>query len=191
MRGPAGGRAPNDAAAAPVEGRQDFLWRRGNRLHGPQFLGNRRRARGELPGRHPRPFHAGDRGRSTPSAVPRDLAKREADRGSFRNVRMRGKRRLLFPGGNGMQSCQLIEREVRFLISQRETDDDVLTADLPPKPIRRPFLRGRPAQTLDPNKVPFRHGATLRSWFGSRCVATSYEDIVGGRKQKAPNRRLR
>ena len=29
-----------------------------------------------------------------------------------------------------MQPCQLVERQMRFLIGQRETDDDVLTADL-------------------------------------------------------------
>ena len=35
-----------------------------------------------------------------------------------------------------MQPCKFVEREMRFLVGQRETDDDVLAADLPPKPIR-------------------------------------------------------
>ena len=33
-----------------------------------------------------------------------------------------------------MPPCELVERKMRFLIGQRETHDDVLTADLAPKP---------------------------------------------------------
>ena len=33
-----------------------------------------------------------------------------------------------------MPSCKLIERKMRLLISKRETDDDVLAADLPQSP---------------------------------------------------------
>ena len=52
---------------------------------------------------------------------------------------------------------------MRFLIGQRETHDDILTTDLPPKPIHLSHLRHGAAQAFDPDKVPFRHGATLRS----------------------------
>jgi hypothetical protein len=58
---------------------------------------------------------------------------------------------------DGVQLCQLVERQFRFLIRQGEPDDNVLTAQLPPKPIRRPLLRLRPAQTFNPNKIPLRH----------------------------------
>src|SRR5207247_7200741 len=76
--------------------------------------------------------------------------------------RARQRRGLLSPVGNGMQPCQFVERQMRFRIAQREANNDILTADLPPEPIRRPFLRHGPAQALDPDKIPFRHGST--SW---------------------------
>jgi hypothetical protein len=57
-----------------------------------------------------------------------------------------------------MQLRQLVERQFCVLIRQLESDDDVLTSKLAPKPIRGPFLRLRSARTFDPNKVPFGHG---------------------------------
>jgi hypothetical protein len=56
-----------------------------------------------------------------------------------------------------VQLCQLVERQFRFPIRQWESDNNILTAKLTPKRIRGPFLRLWPAQTLDPNKIPFRH----------------------------------
>src|SRR5262249_39182823 len=74
---------------------------------------------------------------------------------------MNGATAGLSPVGNGMPPCQFVERQMRFLIAQREADDDVFPADLAPKPFRRPFLRRRPAQAFDPNKIPFGHGHLL------------------------------
>ena len=52
----------------------------------------------------------------------------------------RGTRRnasgLLSPVGNRMPPRQFVERQMGFRIIKRETDDDVLTADLPPQPVR-------------------------------------------------------
>ena len=60
-----------------------------------------------------------------------------------------------------MASRQFIDRQMRLGIIKREADDDILTADLAPQPLRRPFLRHRAAQTFDPDKIPFGHGCTL------------------------------
>ncbi len=35
-----------------------------------------------------------------------------------------------------MQPRQFVERQMRLRIAQRETDNDILTPDLPPEPIR-------------------------------------------------------
>jgi ribosome-associated toxin RatA of RatAB toxin-antitoxin module len=56
-----------------------------------------------------------------------------------------------------MQLGQLVERQFCILIRQLESDDDVLTSKLPPKPIRGPFLRLRSAWTLEPNQIPLGH----------------------------------
>jgi hypothetical protein len=55
--------------------------------------------------------------------------------GTLRNAQANG-RGLLSPVGNRMPPRQFIERQMGFRIAEREANDDVLTADLPPKPIR-------------------------------------------------------
>ena len=77
---------------------------------------------------------------------------------------------------NGVQLCQVVERQFRLLIRQGKPDDNVLTAQLTPKRIRTPLLRLRPAQTVDPNKVPLRHkkrpkARTLRNCGLSYCLS--------------------
>ena len=56
-----------------------------------------------------------------------------------------------------MQLGQQAKRQFRFPIRQWEADNNVLTTKLAPKRIRRPFLRFRSAQTIDPDKVPLTH----------------------------------
>jgi len=56
-----------------------------------------------------------------------------------------------------MQLCEVVERQSRFPIRQRKANDDILTAHLPPKSLRRPFLRLRSARALDPDKIPVCH----------------------------------
>jgi len=68
-----------------------------------------------------------------------------------------------------VQLCQLIERQLRFPIRQGEPHNNVLTAKLAPQRIRRPLLRLRSAQTLDPNKVPLRHKKRSKSRTLRRC----------------------
>src|SRR3954452_3778637 len=60
-----------------------------------------------------------------------------------------------------MQLCQLVERQFRLAIRQHVAHNDVLTAKLAPKGIRRPLLRHRSARTFDPNEVPLHHGNDL------------------------------
>ena len=57
-----------------------------------------------------------------------------------------------------MLLCQRIERQHRFLFRQGKADDDVLTPELAPESLRRPFLRLGAARSFDLDEVPLRHG---------------------------------
>ena len=62
-----------------------------------------------------------------------------------------------------MPPRQFIERQMCFRIAQREAHNDILATELPPDPVRGPFLRHGSAQPLDPDEVPFRHRRTFRT----------------------------
>src|ERR1700752_2901216 len=67
-----------------------------------------------------------------------------------------------------MLLCQRIKRQLRFLIGQGKADDDVLTPELAPESLRRPFLRLRAARSFDPDEGPLRHESVprknLKTW---------------------------
>jgi hypothetical protein len=56
-----------------------------------------------------------------------------------------------------MQLRELVERQFGFPIRQGKANNNILAAHLPPKSFRRPFLRLRSAQALNPDKVAVCH----------------------------------
>ena len=77
-----------------------------------------------------------------------------------------------------MQPCKLIQRQLGFAVGQGKTDDDVVAAELAPETVRRPFLRLRSAQAIDPDEVPLGHEASKAAGLGGRHVVAGTGDHV-------------